>query len=172
MRIESLLLIVIVALSGACTDQGEPSAQDSPRTAAVPAPRAPAPRTNVSLAESLRAEADNRPSQTPTPEQVFAALRAMNIDLRGPRQYLASTVGASFCMGGRVSDTLATAVCEYPDADAAERGRAMSLERFAAAAPHRQIVVNRKTTLTLSSATTPLQKDDTARRIVRSFQEL
>lgn len=100
--------------------------------------------------DELAREAKQRPTGTPSAESVLDALEAKGLKLERRRQVLARIVGASFCMTGLFAGGASVSVCEYPDEAAAAKGRDLSLEKFKAL-PNRQIFVNKKTTLTLTS---------------------
>lgn len=119
------------------------------------AARAPEP---TSLRARLAAEAATRPTGTPTVEEVLAALESAGVSVPERRQFLAATVAARYCAGGRTAKGLAVSVCEYESAEAAKRGRKLSRERFGAAAPARDILINRATTLTLGGEVPAEQK--------------
>lgn len=160
MRIRPALFLPLLwlPLTTACSkpevsDQPETSAeQKADKAAAVlPAP-SQTPEGKRTLSQRLRGESEVRPTGTPRAEDVLAALATAGIQVKGVKQYLGSTVQASFCMGGQTTSRLAIAVCEYSDEQAAMRGRTYSLEKFRGIAPSRAILVNRKTTLTLSGS--------------------
>jgi hypothetical protein len=125
----------------------------------------------MTLAARLENEAKSRPSGTPTAEQAFDALAAGGLAVEDRKQVLGATVKASFCMMGRTKNGMSVSVCEYPDEKAADAGRAYSLETFQGAAPHRAIVVNKKTTLTLSTDG-PLESDVDAKKAQEIFAKL
>lgn len=165
MRLALLSILVSFLCFGcrdrtAATDASLPDAEAPAvvRTSTVPAP---------SLVQRLEQEAARRPAGTPKVEEVHAALRAAGIDLKPLRQTLALTVEASYCVISGSPSGLGVAICEYVDEKAAERGKALSLERLQAV-PNREIFVNRKTTLTLRN--TP--NDETVRAEIKKAQEV
>ena len=164
MRLAPLLILpVILTLAcrekSAAPDASVPDAQPAvTQTSTAPAPN---------LAERLQREAANRPAGTPKVEEVHEALRAAGIDLKPLRQTLALTVEASYCTISGSPSGLGVAICEYADEAAAERGRALSLDRLKAV-PNREIFVNRKTTLTLRN--TP--NDDVVRAEIKKAHEV
>jgi hypothetical protein len=154
--------LVWLLLVAACKPSSPaPSTAPPPATAATPAaaPAAspvPAREPTVEreggegLMDDLAREAKQRPTGTPTAEAVLDALDAQGVKIERRRQVLARAVQASFCMTGLMAGGGSVAICEYPDEAAATKGREVSLEKFKAL-PNRQIFVNKKTTLTLTS---------------------
>lgn len=163
MRTPIVTALAVTAALAACKrdHRDAPAPTPAPVAAAAPAaaPKAADP-TMRSLAGRLAYEAAHRPSGTATVEQILAAATAAGLSLDEPRQYLALTAGAAYCAGGRTTDGVALAICEYPDADAATRGRA-HVEQAFAAVPGRAIVVRGATTIT---TTAPAGVDATATR--------
>jgi hypothetical protein len=126
-----------------------PAASAAPAPAAAPEPT-PEREGGGGLIDELAREAKGRPTGTPAAEAVLDALEAKGLKFERRRQVLARVVGASFCMTGLLAGGASISVCEYPDEAAAAKGRELSLEKFKAL-PNRQIFVNKKTTLTLTS---------------------
>lgn len=151
---------VLSSLMGACSERGSraPAEGSSDRATPIASDRPEADRRARDLrmtyrgvlANRLREESGARPDVTPSAESVLAALASAGIEVKDVKQYLAATVHASYCLGGRTAAGLAVAVCEYPDAEAAARGRSYSLERFRAVAPGRDVLLNGENTLTLT----------------------
>ncbi len=112
---------------------------------------APLTAPQVTLTERLRLEATHRPDASPTVETVVAAFADGGAPVSELKQFLGSTVGASYCAGGATANGVAIAVCEYPSAAAAEEGRAGVIARFPAVTGRRSII-NRSTMLTLTSS--------------------
>lgn len=127
---------------------------------------------SVPLFERLAMEAAERPTDTPRAEAVLEALSAAGVSVVGARQYLAATVDASYCVGGQTAAGLHVAICEYPGAGEAAAGRLASLERFRDVAPGREIIVNRKTTLTLSNAGDKARASEQQARAARAFLDV
>jgi hypothetical protein len=111
-------------------------------------PSALAPAATGILGVKLAAEARGRPTQTPKAEEVLAAVSATGVPLATPAQHLAQTIGAHFCIGATSPEGVAMSACEYDDDAAAKAGRDLSSKAFAAV-QHRDITVNKKTTLTI-----------------------
>jgi hypothetical protein len=132
----------------------EPSvSQPSPSASAAPTFKEPTPQ--MLFGPKLAQEAQGRPTGTPRAEDVFKAITAAGVALTGEQQHVASTIKAHFCMEAKSPAQINMSVCEYDDEAKAAEGRAMSLNLFAAV-QHRDITVNKKTTLTiLELATTP-----------------
>jgi hypothetical protein len=159
--LSSLGIVAGRALFLACTERGagsDPKRQNvsatSPKSESPPvSPGAAQPPTpQNTLFGQLEREAKARPTETPKAEEVIDALKRAGIMLEAGQQYLATTVHAQYCYGGRTSEGLGIAICEYGTEDTAEQGRKYSLESFRNV-PNRQIHRNRKTTLTLTAST-------------------
>ena len=162
MRTTLLTAVAFTAALVACKRSHRDAPAPAPTVAAaapVADPAAAAPEMR-SLAGRLAYEAAHRPTGTATVEQVLAAAATAGLSVAEPRQYLAMTAGAAYCAGGRTTDGVAVAVCEYPDAAAATRGRA-HVERSFAAVAGRDIVVHGATTVT---TTAPAGVDGAATR--------
>jgi hypothetical protein len=185
MRTFLVVLLATAALApiAACGKKSEPTPEPTPSeppTAtdlAEPAEdirKPPVTRTGqpITVIARLAEEAKSRPTGTPTVEDVFKALEGAGIKPKDPpKQFLAAQMLASFCKGGPTEGGLGISVCEYPDEEAARKGREYSLEKFKAANPNRIIVVNKKTTLTLITAA-PIDSDVDAKRAAEIFQKL
>ncbi len=130
--------IAALSVAMACTKQ-----------APEPAAEAPAMAPDLTLMQRLEVEARSRPSQTARAEEVLAALEASGIRLVGRKQMYARTIGASYCFGARTERGMGVAVCEFSDEGAAQRGRNYSIETFRKLIPHRELLLNRKTLMTL-----------------------
>jgi hypothetical protein len=100
------------------------------------------------LGGKLAVEAQGRPTNTPKGEDVLAAIVTSGVPLQDEAQHLASTIGAHFCIGAKSPAGLAISACEYDDEAGALAGRAMSAKAFAVI-EHRDILLNKKTTLTI-----------------------
>ncbi len=100
------------------------------------------------LAGKLAMEAQGRPTGTPKAEDALAAIAASGVPLQAQAQHMASTIGAHFCIGATSPEGLAMSACEYDDEAAAKAGRDLSAKAFGTI-PHRDITVNKKTTLTI-----------------------
>jgi hypothetical protein len=146
MRWLSLLLVL-----AACHERTDAPAVSKPQTPAAPA------RT---IGAQLAAEARARPAGARRAEEVFAALGGAGLKLETPRQYVARTVAASYCLGSRTEAGLAVAVCEYPDAEAARQGRTRMETRFPM--KDREILVVGQDTFTLTNLG---RSGDDARRV-------
>jgi hypothetical protein len=177
-----LSLLALLALFGAltgCARQKETSSNagapalrtnttTQSTTMATPAPPAP---YGLALADRLSREATQRPTDTPKAEDVFAAVSKGGVPLAEEAQHLASPVGASFCVGARSPQNVAMSACEYADDAAAAAGRDMSRKAFATVL-HRDIVVNKKTTLTILQAPFDAQSQAAHDAAVAAFKKL
>lgn len=93
----------------------------------------------LSLAERLAREAAARPQRAVRMEQLTSALAERGVVVSRRRQVLASTLAASYCETALTARGLTLALCEFTDADAAERGLARSLTTFEALIPGRAL---------------------------------
>jgi hypothetical protein len=147
----ALVLALVAGCSRGAKD-GEPSGAAASASAAVsvPAPSiAPAPvAAAVLFGPKLAQEAQGRPTGTPKAEDVLAAITAAGVPLDGEAQHVASTVGAHFCIGATSKLGLRLSACEYDTEAGAAAGRDLSAKAFAQVA-HRDIVLNKKTSLTV-----------------------
>lgn len=111
-----------------------------PAPAPQPRQKTLEPATNVSsLAARLQYEAAHRPAGAITAERVFAALDAAGQPLAQRTQYAGIVMRASYCAGGRGSDGLVVAVCEYPTHDAALAGKQLMDREFPLATARREV---------------------------------
>lgn len=121
-------LVLATSFAGSCERRKErpskPAASESGFRITQP--------SQAGLVANLQAEESRRTDRggTPRAEAVLSAIELAGVKVEAPRQYLAASVDATYCVGGRSSRGLAIAVCEYPDAAAARSGRAVSLEKF------------------------------------------
>jgi hypothetical protein len=145
------------------------TARSTVTPATVPTPP-PAPY-GLALADRLTREAAQRPSDTPKAEDVLAAVAKSGVPLAEEAQHLASPVGASFCVGARSPQNVAMSACEYADDAAATAGRDMSRKAFANVL-HRDVVLNKKTTLTILQAPFDAQSQAAHDAAVAAFKKL
>lgn len=160
----------LVALLGACRDQGggTPAVTPPPSAAASATASPPPAATATATADStalmgtmftrMADEAESRPTGTPTVEVVLAAFTAGGLPTEAGRQVLAATVKASYCwQSGTVDQALGFAVCEYESSAAAQAGAETS--RVAGAQfGARTILVNGKTTITMKGTEAAIAK--------------
>jgi hypothetical protein len=160
------------ATADAATASPSPQASASSvaSAAASSPPSAPSPFGLV-LPEKLATEAAGRPTGTPKAEDVLAAITKSGVPLQDEAQHLASTIGAHFCIGAKSTLGLAMSACEYNDEAAALAGRDMSAKAFARV-EHRDITVNKKTTLTILQAPFSPQSQDAHDKAVAAFKKL
>jgi hypothetical protein len=138
------------------------------KAVATPAPL-PAVAPAATLADLLQKEAAARPDGALRAEDALAAFARGGLAVEGTKQVVARTVMASYCVGGLTRAGTLVALCEYASPEAARAGREHSLSAFASAAPGREILVNRQTTLTL--APSPGHEDET-KQLAAMFAKL
>ena len=107
-----------------------------------------APMRGGSLGERLVQESKAHPEAALKADAVYSALEKNGFGLKERKQYLASPVGAAYCLAADSDADLAFTVCEYESDAAAEKGRIAALQASRAAAAH-EIFVHHATTLTL-----------------------
>src|SRR5262245_49081062 len=128
MRMRTSLLVTLFAASFVCgckkTERTEPE-PSGPSTPTDEAPAAeqrevvhkpPVSRTGqpITVIARLAQEAKQRPTGTPSVEDVFKALDAGGITLKDvPKQVLAAQMLASFCKVGSTPKGMGVSVCEY-----------------------------------------------------------
>ncbi|HEY6878761.1 MAG TPA: hypothetical protein VI299_12115 [Polyangiales bacterium] len=115
--------------------------------------------TRIPLGERLSREAASRPVRAVRMEQLADALKGRGVVISRERQVLASVLDASYCETATTSRGLALSLCEFADADAAERGLARSLTTFEPLIPGRALDTRFNALLTVTQAT-----DDEAAR--------
>jgi len=149
---------LLLAGPAACSRHGrdgDANAADAAPVAAASAsvaPDRPAPAGAATFfGPKLAQEAQGRPTGTPKAEEVLAAIAAAGIPLEGQAQHVASTVGAHFCLGATAPLGLRMSACEYDTEAGALAGRDLSAKAFGKI-EHRDITVNKKTTLTILQA--------------------
>lgn len=125
-----------------------------------------------SLGDKLQVEQRDRPVGTPKAEDVYAAFEKAGFALTEKQQHVASVFGAKFCLGAKTDNDMAFSVCEYADEAAAKAGRETSLKALAVV-PNRDILVNKKTTLTVRqpAAKTPAS-EASAKKAAQVFSTL
>jgi hypothetical protein len=75
----------------------------------------------------LAREAHNRPTVSPTADEVLAVVEKQGETIPTKQQSLGETYDASYCLGGYTVDgAFAISACEYPDAAKAAAGRTLS----------------------------------------------
>ncbi len=159
MRSTFVLLMVGLAVVPACSKPAPTTevADSAPPVVASAVPSSPAsarPSQPVfSIGDKLKVEQDGRPTGTPKAEDVYAAFEKAGFALTEKQQHVASVFGAKFCLGAKTDNDMAFSVCEYADEAAAKAGRETSLKSLAVV-PNRDILVNKKTTLTVRQPAT------------------
>jgi hypothetical protein len=123
------------------------------------------------LLPRLEKEKSSRPTGTPRAEDVLAAVEKAGVALVGRNQALASILGASYCMGADTTSALGLMVCEYPTEAAAHKGREQMLSFFGQGLPM-QVLVNKKTTLSMTNLTRAPRAEQERATVSRVFQGL
>jgi len=171
----------LAALLG-CGRHGEDVANAPDASAIAATPTVPAPSATPSaspsgatfglaLAGRLAREAASRPSDTPKAEDVLAAIAKSGVPLQEQAQHLASPIGALYCIGAKSPLELAMSACEYADETAAGAGRDSSVKAFAKI-EHRDVVVNKKTTLTILQSPYDPQSQAAHDKAVAAFKKM
>jgi hypothetical protein len=123
------------------------------------------------LADRLNQEAASRPTETPRAEDVLAAIAKNGIPIQDQAQHLGYPIGARFCIGAKSPPSLAMSACEYADVAAAAAGRDASAKAFVTV-EHRDIVVNKKTTLTILQSPFDAQSQIAHDKAVAAFKKM
>lgn len=128
------------------------------------APTEHKPTTDVrQMTTKMQYEAAHRPKAGVTAEVLFDALEAnAGIKLQERRQYVGSTMHASFCAGGLTTDHVTVAMCEYPDDKAAQAGLDYMNQYFNFPDAHRE--------MHHAAVMTVIAKGDTAGRVDKAFK--
>ncbi len=130
---------VLLALLVACSHASAPVPAPAPAPPAA-APKALQPAQDLGpLASRLAYEAAHRPATAFPAERVFDAIERAGIALADRTQYAGVVMKASYCAGGRTSDGLVVAICEYPSHDAALAGKAYMDRSFPLATAQREV---------------------------------
>jgi hypothetical protein len=161
-------VIVCVLLAASCKPNAPApaSSRTAPVAAATPSDQPTMEREgNQGMTDELAREAGQRPSDTPTAEAVLDALEKNGIHIERRRQVPARPVEASYCVTGLLAGGASASVCEYPDAEAAARGKQVSMDKLKMM-PRHEIFVNKKTTLAV------MGPDDLAEKIQTIFAGL
>lgn len=114
-------------------------------------------------------EAANRPTGTPRVEDVYAAITKAGFALEEQQQHLASPFKASYCVGAKTKPDIALSVCEYPNADVAQKGKAES-EKIRIL--NRELFLNGATTLTVRLGEKNEDSDAAKKKIVEAFSKV
>jgi hypothetical protein len=174
----TVLTLGVIATLGLASGLGCSKKKAAP-VASEKAPAAPSavppartiPGGLASLPKRLQEEARSRPDGTPKAEEVFTNFAAAGLALGTPRQYLGATLGASYCAGGRTESGLQVAVCEFPSADAARKGKELSLSQFEQV-KNREIILNRGTMLTITLTTGHTEHTAQAKQMAEIFHKM
>lgn len=184
--------LLVAGLAGCAKTKSEPAAEKPAATSAVASVTAPAPapatsappnsaasgagaagpigRAVVTIQDKLDVEKDGRPKDTPSAEQVFAAVEQAGVALTDKKQHVGAVYGAAYCVGAK-SGGVAYSACEYESAEAAKAGRDTSIKAFQTG--NREVYTNKKTTLTVlqPSPKTPAS-EAIAKKSVEAFKKL
>ncbi len=133
--------VLLLALIAGCSEAHAVTPKKLEQAEVAVPPRLP-------LNERLAQEAASRPAHTVRPEQLIEAL-GKQVTVTRHRQVLASPVEAAYCESLSTAKGLAFSLCEYGDADAAERGLARSKTAFDALIPDRTLDTHMNTLLTV-----------------------
>jgi hypothetical protein len=169
MRSMFVLLMVGLALVPACSKPA-PSTQVADSAPPVVASAVPSSESIAkpsqpvfSLGDKLQVEQRDRPTGTAKAEDVYAAFEKAGFALTEKQQHVASVFGAKFCLGAKTTNDMAFSVCEYADEAAAKAGRETSLKALAVV-PNRDILVNKKTMLTVRQPATKTPASEAAEK--------
>jgi hypothetical protein len=176
-----VLALSLGVVAGCSKNKSGPSAVDAGvATTAASAPMAsPAPVTSANtqptpqmlFGSKLAQEAIGRPTGTPKAEDVLAAITAAGVPLTNQQQYVATTIKAHYCLDARSPTGINVSVCEYDDDAKAIEGRAFSQNLFKAIS-HREVVVNKKTTLSLLQTVVTPESQAAHDKAIAIFQKL
>lgn len=146
----------------------------SPRpTVTLPStpPSAAAVAAKDDIAGLFHAEARQRPTGTVHVEDALVAFESAGVETTDVRQHLAKPFGADYCAGAEAGHGVVLSLCEYADPAAASAGRAASAKGLATI-PHREIVQNGATTLTLRERSRTPESQAVVERLKRAFGAL
>ncbi len=150
-------------------DRDKPKGASSANELSARHPTAPNAQNPRDIAALFQVEASNRPTGTLRAEDVLEAFRRSGIELHEERQHLARPYGARYCRGAKSGAGLALSVCEYIDASAAQSGAEVSRKIPLA---HREIRLNRATSLTVRHIDKTPASDALAQRLFETFAKL
>lgn len=114
-------------------------------------------------------EAANRPGARITTEKVFEALSKAGVTVAQPRQVLAKTARARYCMLATVPPGIGVAVCEYTNGAEAKAGREYLDANFKTLVPDAVRIVKDTTVITVSNASS---NKELQRKILDTFEAL
>lgn len=170
MRVSLMVSFCFATLLVGCKEPQPPAAVDGASTA--PVASIPEPKYIRSLPERLRQESSSRPTGTPRAEDLIGALKKNGWTLGNEKQVLGSTVGARFCSVVRSEGGVGLSVCEFDSEQAALQGRDFSQRTFDKVIPNRQLLVNRKTLLTVTRSQKTPQVEAEADKAAEIFAGL
>jgi hypothetical protein len=140
------IMALCCALAFAACERAPLPAVDTPVHAEPALPSSPC--ALGSLAARLACESTSRPEAAPSVADVYLALERAGMTRAHARQVLAAPIGARYCELAELGGAGHVSVCEFGEAEAAERGRAFSSARFGALMPGRVITRHEGTLVT------------------------
>jgi len=144
-----MILAACVGAAG-CSKYAEAPAVVARAVKTGPSAEVPATQpAQIALFTTLAEEKAGRPTGTPSTDVVIDALSQAGLPLEQRKQFLGKLIGAHYCEGGRTTGGLGVSICEFNDAPGAIAGKAPSEKSFGKLFPNREIVVNKKTILTI-----------------------
>jgi hypothetical protein len=166
------LLGCALVLSCIAACDAKPTRAGKPRAAAAAGVQTPDPEAvKLPLGERLRREASRRPEARLHVDELLQTLASEGLELLRTRQVLAAPLAADYCVSGLSGSGLALSLCEFADADAAQRGLSRSHMTFDRLIPGRTLLLNRATLLTLTRPPNAAAAAESARLAAR-FSEL
>lgn len=170
MRVSLIVSFCFATLLVGCKNSLPPPSVGG--VASPPVASIPEPKFIRSLPERLRQESSTRPTGTPRAEDLIGALKKNGWTLGSEKQVLGSTVGARFCSVVRSPGGVGLSVCEFDSEQAALQGRDFSQRTFDKVMPNRQLLVNRKTLLTVTRSGKTPQVEAEAHKAAEIFAGL
>jgi hypothetical protein len=182
----AVLASVALVTCAACVKSTPEPPQASATDAAIVAITSPAPSARLlppalagsalppafqSIAERFAYEAQHRPTETPRPEDVFAAFENSGTKLSEKRQHAAGVYGAQFCMGAKGEDDLHMSVCEFASEADLEVGKGLSDKMFGTV-PDRVNYGRKKSLLILRQASKTPPSEARAKKLAYLFAKM
>jgi hypothetical protein len=164
---QRLSRVLLLSCLAACA--ADPAGARKDRT--QPAPAAPVDDPELArlpLAERLQREAERHPAARAHADALFERLARGDLELVRTRQVLAAPLGADYCAAALSKRGVGLSVCEFADAERAERGLRRSRESFDRLIPGRTLLVNGATLFTLTRAP-GIEAEAEHRRLAAAF---
>jgi len=165
--LSSLALLTVLV---ACTDPKPSATAKKALRSAKALPALSSERDSSSLAERLAHEGSAHPEARERVEGNLRALQAAGISFLRTRQALARPLSADYCAIALTKSGLGLSLCAFQDMQRAERGRALSQQRFDPLIPGRTLLVKRTDLLTITRAPSSEAQRE-AERIAARFME-